>query len=60
MIIVPVQCRKCEGNLAEASAGSASHSCGGGFGVFFCFFLVVGNLDEAAAPAASMQFTALL
>ena len=38
MIIVPVQCRKCEGNLAEASAGSASHSCGGGFGFFFVFF----------------------
>ena len=39
------QCRKFEGNLAEASA---SRSCGGGGG------------GGGAASAASMQFTALL
>ena len=58
-----IQCRKFEGNLAEASA---SRSCGGGPGgllficlfvcLFVCLFL---NLAEAAASAASMQFTAL-
>ena len=34
----------------------AIHAAGG---LVFCFFLLVGNLDEAAASAASMQFTAL-
>ena len=40
----------------------AIHAAGGGLGafLFFFFFLFVGNLDEAAASAASMQFTALL
>ena len=54
------QSRKFEGNLAEASV---SRSCGGGPGgllficLFVCLFL---NLAEAAASAASMQFTALV
>ena len=53
-----MQCRKFEGNLAEASAEGANRSCGGGRGVFFLFFFFFGNLAEAAASAASMQFTA--
>ena len=60
---VHFQCRKFEGNLAEASA---SRSCGGGPGgllficLFVCLFIYLFlNLAEAAAEAASMQFTAL-
>ena len=57
-----VQCRKFEVNLAEASAEGASRSCGGGSGTLgaYVFFLGGGgDLTEAAASAASMQFTAL-
>ena len=38
----PNQCRKFEGNLAEASAEGASRSCGGGGDLwgFFSFFLL--------------------
>ena len=40
-----MQCRKFEGNLAEASAEGASRSCGGGGGlVFFLFFCKSGCL----------------
>ena len=49
------QCRKFEGNLAEASA---SRSCGGGSGGLLFIYLFL-HLAEAAASAASMQFTAL-
>ena len=53
-----IQGRKFEGILAEASAEEASRSCSGGLWAFFLssFFK---HLAEAAASAASMQFTAL-
>ena len=50
------QCHKFEGNLAEASVDGASRSCGGGGGFFF---RGGGDLAEAAASAASVQFTAV-
>ena len=52
------QFRKFEGYLAEASAKArAVHAARGPFFFFLLLFL---NLAEAAASAASMQFTALI
>ena len=50
------QCRKFEGNLAEASAKGTNRSYGGSGGLLGGG----GDLAEAVASAASMQFTALL
>ena len=55
-----MQCRKFEGNLAEASAErSCGRGSGGAFLLFFFLLYMFLNLAEAAASAASMQFTAL-
>ena len=55
-----VQGRKFEGNMAEASAEVLAVHAAGGLGpLFFFLSLFFKNLAEAAASAASMQFTAV-
>ena len=49
------QCRKFEGNFAEASAKGASRSCGrGSGGLFFFFFFFFLNLAEAKGARVTL------